>query len=128
MDSPLENISEEAINIILFGSEEIFKMKQSPDSVATSYSIAFEGIANFIAKQNEEQSSPTTEKWIQGFMNKVTCPKCDGARLKKEALHFKINNKSISELSELGIIELNNWFNDIEKQLDTKQNPLGAFA
>ncbi|MFY9309812.1 MAG: excinuclease ABC subunit UvrA [Bacteroidia bacterium] len=122
LDTELEDISEEALNIILFGSEEIFKMKQTPDSAASSYSIAFEGIANFIAKQNDEQSSPTTEKWIQGFMNKVTCPKCDGARLKKEALHFKIDGKNISELSELGIIELNSWFKDIEKRLDKKQN------
>ena len=122
LDTELEDISEEALNIILFGSEEIFKMKHTPDSAASSYSIAFEGIANFIAKQNDEQSSPTTEKWIQGFMNKVTCPKCDGARLKKEALHFKIDGKNISELSEFGIIELNSWFKDIEKRLDNKQN------
>lgn len=121
-DTPMEDISEEAINIILFGSEEIFKMKHTPDSAASSYSIAFEGVANFIAKQNDEQSSPTTEKWIQGFMNKVTCPKCDGARLKKEALHFKIDGKNISELSEFGIIELNEWFKGIEKRLDNKQN------
>ena len=83
LDTPIEDISEEAMNIILFGSEEIFKMKQAAN-VSSSYSIAFEGIANFIAKQNEEQTSPTTEKWIQGFMNKVDCPKCEGARLKKE--------------------------------------------
>lgn len=122
LDTPLDDISEEAINIILFGSDEIFKMKQSPDSAATGYSIAFEGIASFIAKQNEEQSSPTAEKWVQSFMNKVTCPKCHGARLKEEALHFKIDGKNITELSELGILELNKWFSDIEKRLDTKQN------
>lgn len=122
LDTPMEDISEEAINIILFGSDEIFKMKQSSDSSAMGYSIAFEGIASFIAKQNEEQSSPTTEKWVQGFMNKVTCPKCHGARLKEEALHFKIDNKNITELSELGILELNKWFSDIEKRLDAKQN------
>ncbi|MES2397556.1 MAG: excinuclease ABC subunit UvrA [Bacteroidota bacterium] len=122
LDTPLEDISDEAINTILFGSDEIFKMKQYPDSSATSYSIAFEGIANFIAKQNDEQSSPSTEKWVQGFMNKVLCPKCNGTRLKKESLHFKVDAKNISELSEMGIIELNDWFKDIEKRLSTKQN------
>ena len=122
LDTPLEDISDEAINTILFGSDEIFKMKQYADSSATSYSIAFEGIANFIAKQNDEQSSPSTEKWIQGFMNKVPCPKCNGTRLKKEALHFKVDSKNISELSEMGIIELNDWFKDIESRLSTKQN------
>ena len=122
LDTPLEDISDEAINTILFGSDEIFKIKQYPDSAATSYSIAFEGIANFIVKQNDEQSSPSIEKWIQGFMNKVLCPKCNGSRLKKESLHFKIDTKNISELSEMGIIELNNWFMDIETRMNTKQN------
>ncbi|MDO9184748.1 MAG: excinuclease ABC subunit UvrA [Bacteroidia bacterium] len=122
LDTPLEDISDEAINTILFGSDEIFKIKQYPDSSATSYSIAFEGIANFIAKQNDEQSSPSTEKWVQGFMNKVPCPKCNGTRLKKESLHFKVDSKNISELSEMGIIELNGWFKDIENRLSSKQN------
>lgn len=122
LDTPLEDISDEAINTILFGSDEIFKIKQYQDSSATSYSIAFEGIANFIAKQNDEQSSPSTEKWVQGFMNKVPCPKCNGTRLKKESLHFKVDSKNISELSEMGIVELNDWFKDIEKRLSSKQN------
>ncbi len=121
IDTPLDDISDEAINTILFGSDEIFKMKQFAESSATSYSIAFEGIANFIAKQNDEQSSPTTEKWVQGFMNKVCCPKCNGTRLKKESLHFKVDGKSISELSEMGISELNDWFKNIEKRLSAKQ-------
>jgi excinuclease ABC subunit A len=124
LDTPIEDISEEAINVILFGSDDVFKIKQYSDSSATSYSIAFEGIANFIAKQNDEQSSPTIEKWIQGFMNKIPCPKCEGARLKKEALHFKIAEKNIAELANLGILELNEWFTDIEEKLSTKQNTI----
>lgn len=124
LDTPIEDISEEAINVILFGSDDVFKIKQYTDSSATSYSIAFEGIANFIAKQNDEQSSPTIEKWIQGFMNKIPCPKCEGARLKKEALHFKIAEKNIAELANLDILELNSWFANIEKKLSTKQNTI----
>jgi excinuclease ABC subunit A len=124
LDTPIEDISEEAINVILFGSDDVFKIKQYSDSSATSYSIAFEGIANFIAKQNDEQSSPTIEKWIQGFMNKIPCPKCEGARLKKEALHFKIADKNIAELANLGISELNEWFSGIEEKLSSKQNTI----
>jgi excinuclease ABC subunit A len=124
LDTPIEDISEEAINIILFGSDEIFKIKQYSDSSSTGYSMAFEGIANFIAKQNDEQSSPTMEKWVQSFMNKIPCSKCNGARLKKESLHFKIDTKNIAELSEMGINELNEWFIDIESRLNTKQNTI----
>lgn len=124
LDTPVEDISEDAMNTILFGSDEVFKIKQHSDSAATSYSIAFEGIANFIVKQNDEQSSPTIEKWIQGFMNKVTCPKCNGTRLKQESLYFKIDNRNIAELSQLGISELEEWFKDIEARLDAKQNTI----
>jgi excinuclease ABC subunit A len=124
LDTPIEDISDEAINTILFGSDEMFKIKQFEDSSATSYSVAFEGIASFIVKQNDEQSSPTIEKWIQGFMNKVDCPTCHGSRLKKEALHFKIDSKNISELAEMGISELRDWFINIEKRIDKKQNTI----
>lgn len=124
LDTPVEDISEDAMNTILFGSDEVFKIKQYTDSAATSYSIAFEGIANFIVKQNDEQSSPTIEKWIQGFMNKVTCPKCEGTRLRQESLNFKIDNKNIAEISQMGITELNEWFKDIESRIDAKQNTI----
>lgn len=122
LDTPIEEISEEAINTLLFGSDEIFKIKHHSESSETSYSIAFEGIANFISKQNDEQSSPTMERWVQSFMNKIPCQKCCGTRLKKESLHFKIDTKNISELSEMGIIELHEWFKNIETRLSTKQN------
>jgi excinuclease ABC subunit A len=124
LDTPIEDISDEAINTVLFGSDEFFKIKNHEDSSSTSYSVAFEGIASFIAKQNDEQSSPTIEKWVQGFMNKVECPTCNGNRLKKEALHFKIDGKNIASLSQMGIIELRDWFIDIEKRLDNKQNTI----
>ncbi len=122
LDTSIEDISDEAINTILFGSDEIFKIKQYTDSAASSYSVAFEGIAVFIVKQNDEQSSPTIEKWILGFMNKVICPTCNGSKLKMESLQFKIDSKNISELSEMGIVELNQWFKTIENRLTTKQN------
>ncbi len=124
LDTALEDISDEAINTILFGSDEVFKIKEFTNSSSSSYSIAFEGIANFIVKQNDEQSSPTIEKWILGFMNKVTCTKCNGTKLKMESLQFKIDNKNIAELSEMGIIELSSWFKDIEKRLSDKQNTI----
>jgi len=124
LDTPVEDISDEAINVILFGSDEVFKIKQYSDSAATSYSMEFEGIANFIVKQNDEQSSPTIEKWIQGFMNKVDCPKCHGTRLKQESLNFKIDHKNIAEISQMGISELNEWFKDIESRIDSKQNTI----
>ena len=122
LDDPIADIPEEVMNIILFGSEEVFKVKQHYESSSTSYSMNFEGVVNFIVRHQQEQNSPTIDRWIQGFMNKITCPQCNGTRLKKEALHFKIDNKNIAELSEMGISELNDWFSAVEKRLNEKQN------
>lgn len=118
LDTPFEEISDKAINVIFYGSEELFKVITE----GGSYNINFEGIANFITRQSEDEPSPAMLKWAQGFTNKKTCSECKGARLKKEALYFKIDNKNISELSDLDISLLQVWFNDIEKRLSKKQN------
>jgi excinuclease ABC subunit A len=125
LDTAVEEISEDALNTILFGSEEIFKVKTQPDSNATSYSLSFEGISNFLLRQQEDQQlSPSMEKWIQGFMNLVTCPKCNGARLKKEALYFRVGDKNIAELSEMSIADLQNWFSTIEQRFTEKNRKI----
>jgi excinuclease ABC subunit A len=121
MDTPFDELPEEAVNTILFGSEELFKVKTD----ASSYNVTFEGIANFIIKQAEESPSPAMQRWVQGFTNKINCSLCNGTRLKKEALYFRIDNKNIAELSDMDISVLNNWFKDIEKRLSKQQNTIG---
>lgn len=120
LDTPFEELSDEAVNTILFGSDELIKVKT--DASDTGYTVAFEGIANFIVKQAEENPSPAAQRWAQGFTNKIDCPQCHGTRLKKEALYFKIDDKNIAQLSEMDISILNNWFKDIEKRLSKHQN------
>ena len=119
LDTPFEEIDEAAVNIILYGSDELFKVKT--DSNAEGYSSAFEGIANFIIKQAEENPSPAMQRWVQGFTNKINCPECNGTRLKKETLYFKIDTKNIAELSKLDIASLHLFFKDIEKRLSKSQ-------
>ena len=119
LDTPFEEIDEDAVNIILYGSDELFKVKTEGN--AEGYSVAFEGIANFIIKQAEENPSPAMQRWVQGFTNKINCPECNGSRLKKETLYFKIDKKSIAELSQLDISSLNIFFKDIEKRLSKSQ-------
>ena len=118
LDTPFEDISDEAVNVLLYGSDELFKVSTE----AGSYNTSFEGIATFITRQAEEDPSAGMLKWVQGFTNKKACPTCDGARLKKEALYFKIAGKNIAELSELDISVLQTFFTDIEKRLNKNQN------
>jgi excinuclease ABC subunit A len=121
IDTPFDELDEEAINAILYGTEEILKVKVDNNNDAT-YNASFDGIVNFIVKQNEETTSPAMLRWVQGFMNKITCPVCNGARLKKEALYFKIDKKNISEVSEFDVSELHVWCDNLEKRLSDKQN------
>lgn len=118
LDTPFEDIAEEAVNILLNGTEELFTVK----SDANSYSSAFDGIATHISRQAEEDPSPAMLRWVEGFTNKINCSVCEGTRLKKEALYFKIDGKNISELSEMDINILGDWFKGIEKRLSKSQN------
>ncbi len=120
LDTPFEEIDEDAVNVILYGSEELFKV----NTEAGSYDTSFEGVATFIIRQSEEDPSPAMLRWVQGFTNKKSCPSCEGHRLKKEALYFKIDNKNISELSELDISVLQNFFEKIESRLSKNQNTI----
>lgn len=118
LETPFEDLSEEAVNVVLYGSEELIKV----NTEAGSYNTSFEGIATFISRQAEEDDGAAMQRWVQGFTNKKTCPSCSGTRLKKEALYFKIDQKNIAELSELDISFLQEFFKDLEKRLDKKQN------
>lgn len=120
LDTPFDELSDEAVNTILFGSDELIKVKT--DTNTAGYNVAFEGIANFIIKQAEDNPSPAAHRWVQGFTNKINCPQCHGTRLKREALYFKIDEKNISELSEMDISLLNEWFKNIEKRISKHQN------
>ena len=120
LDTPFEDIDEVAINILLHGSEELFTVKS--DTSENGYSTSFDGIATHISKQAEEDPSPAMLRWVEGFTNKINCSVCEGTRLKKEALYFKIDGKNIAELSEMDINILNDWFKGIEKRLSKSQN------
>lgn len=120
LDTPFEDIPEEAVHILLNGSEELFTVKS--DTNASGYSAAFDGIATHIARQAEENPSPAMSRWVEGFTNKINCSLCEGTRLKKEALYFKIDGKNIAELSEMDISLLGDWFKHIEKRLSKQQN------
>lgn len=120
METPFADLSDEVVNTILFGTDDLIRIKTEAN--ASGYNSTFEGIATFIAKQAEDNPSPAAHRWVQGFTNKINCPTCDGTRLKKEALYFKIDGKNISELAEMDITFLAAWFKDVEKRLGKHQN------
>jgi len=126
LNTQIAEIPDEAINVLLYGSDEVFQVsREYRQGDKHNYSLAFEGIVNFIAGQLHDQASASIKKWAQSFMQQVTCPVCEGARLKKDSLYFKIDNKNIAELAGMDILELEDFFKGIEKRLTKKQQQIG---
>jgi len=116
-----KDIPEEAKQIILYGGNDKFSIESKTLGVTRDYKIDFEGVANFIENQYKTAESTSLKRWAKDFMDKVTCPVCEGSRLKKESLYFKINDKNIAELANTDIIELADWFNNLNQHLSEKQ-------
>jgi excinuclease ABC subunit A len=121
LGDPIKKIPKDAIEMILYGGNEKFTINSKALGVARNYSIDFEGIANFIESQYKNAESTSIKRWAKTYMDKVRCSKCNGTRLKKESLYFKVNDKNISELAQLDIIDLALWFNDLSNHLTEKQ-------
>ncbi len=124
LNTKIKDLSDEAINTILYGSNESFQVKKEYLGITSTYSLNFEGIINFISNQNNETSSTGIKRWADSFMNKVKCPACEGMRLKKQSLYFKIAGKNIAELANLDIIQLDEWFSKVEKELSENQQKI----
>jgi len=122
LDTPIKKIPEKALETILYGSDETFKLLNTPLGKSSNYFLSFEGIVNYISNFQQDKAADSGKKWTDQFVKKVSCPKCNGARLKEESLHFKISNKNIAELSSMDIDELYEWFRNIEEELSEKQN------
>lgn len=120
----IKDIPDDAMNTILYGSDEVFKVKPAYEGGSSAYSVSFDGIVNLLARQEEANDSPSLTRWVQEFMNEIPCPKCNGTRLKKESLHFRINEKNIAELAQMDLQGLKDWFSDLEKNLSDKQNAI----
>ncbi len=121
LDTPIKDIPDEAITTILYGSDENYKIQKEYMGVTSTYTLNFEGIVNFITNQFNESGSVSIRKWANHFMNSVKCPECNGLRLKKESLWFRIDDKNISELANFDLIKLNQWVDQLEDRLDDKK-------
>ena len=122
----IESIPEEALEMILHGGKEKFAVESKTLGITKEYKIEFEGISHFIKNQFDESSSTIIKRWAKEFMDEIECPVCEGSRLKKEALYFKIENQNIHDLSGMDISDLTVWFDELEKSLTEKQKRIGT--
>jgi excinuclease ABC subunit A len=122
----ISTISEEAMEMILNGGKEKFSVESKVLGVTKEYKIEFEGISHFIKNQYDESGSTSIKRWAKEFMDEVCCPVCEGSRLKKEALFFKINEKNITELCNMDISDVTAWFLDLDNHLSDKQKKIAT--
>lgn len=118
---PIEKIPEEAMTMILYGGKDKFSINSKDLGVTREYKIDFEGISNFIKNQYDESATTSIKRWAKDFMDEIDCPVCEGSRLKKEALFFRVNEKNITELCDMDISDLTAWFLDLNNHLTDKQ-------
>jgi len=121
LSDPYKDIPKAAKEMILYGGNEKFSIESKTLGVTRNYNIDFEGVANFIENQYKMAETTALKRWAKNYMDKITCPVCEGSRLKKASLYFKINNKSIAELAQLDIIELADWFKGLNQHLSETQ-------
>ena len=121
---PISSLSEKALNMVLYGSEDskIDMAIDIEEEMTEVIPTQFEGIVNMVIRWFGDTKSEHVKQWAEKYMVVTNCPTCKGARLKKESLWFKIDEKNIFELSELNLSELKNWLKGIEKRLNKKQN------
>ncbi len=121
LTEPISSISDEAMEIILYGGKERFEVDSKTLGIKRDYKIEYEGIAHFIKNQYEQADSTSIKRWAKEYMDKISCPECAGARLRKESLYFKLGQKNISELALMDIGELATFFNALSKSLEGNQ-------
>jgi excinuclease ABC subunit A len=122
----IETIPQEAMNVILYGGNEKFSVVSKVMGITKDYKIDFEGISNFIKNQYDNSDSASIKRWAKEFMDENDCPDCEGTRLRKESLYFKLNGKNIGELVQMDIAELSEWFADLDNHLSEKQKVIAV--
>ena len=126
LKTPLKEFPQEAIEEVLYGSDERIKIKSSLIHTTSDYFTTYEGVIKYIQLMQEKDSSATAQKWADQFAKTDVCPECKGARLNREALHFRIHDKNIYELASMDISELYEWLEQVEPLLDNKQRMIAA--
>ncbi len=126
LDTPIEDIPEEAINKVLYGSDEILKLSNTPLGMTSNYFMTFEGVVNFVGNIEVINGKKNGSRMRDQYVQYDTCPECSGTRLRKESLWFRIDGKNIGELASLDIRELSAFMEDVEERMSDKQRLIGS--
>jgi len=126
LDTPINDIPEEALNKVLYGSDEVLKLSNTPLGMTSNYFLTFEGVVNFVGNIEVINGKKNGTRIRDQYVQYDVCPECNGTRLKKEALFFRIADKNIGELASMDIKDLSSFLGNIEEKLTIKQKLIAA--
>ncbi|WP_251619858.1 excinuclease ABC subunit UvrA [Odoribacter lunatus] len=126
LKTPIEDLSEEALTNVLYGYPGQFRLENKELGVMSNSLYTFEGIIKYIMMQEENTTSKKANKWAEQFVKVVKCDACNGQRLNREALHFRIAGKNIAELADMELGDLYAWICEVEKNLEEKQKRIAG--
>jgi len=121
LDTAVGELPEEALSVILYGTDEVLQVKNEYLGVVSNYTVTFDGIVNFIRNQDQEAGSAGVKRWAGAYMNDLECPDCHGTRLKPESLQFRIREKNIAELARMSVRDLSGWLEGIEHEMEPQK-------
>ncbi len=125
LKTPVKDIPEEGLQAVLTGTNERIQLKNTPLGSSINYMMTYDGVLKYIESQREDNPAKKAQKWANQFVKKIVCPECNGQRLKKESLFFKIDGKNISDLAKMDLNELGLWFGNLEERLSDRQKLIG---
>ena len=121
LTDPFKDISKDAKELIFYGGNDKFDVPSKTLGITRNYKIDFEGVVHFIQNTFDASETTSLKRWAKEYMDKIACPECEGSRLRKESMYFKVNDKNIAQLAQMDIIELADWFDDLENHLSDTQ-------
>ena len=123
--TPIKDLPADAMDEIMNGTDERIAITSEPLG-SSSYFMSYEGVVKYIRMQQDDDASATAQKWAEQFISTEKCPECNGQRLNREALHYRIGGKNIAELSELDISELYAWMMTVDERMTPQQKTIAA--
>ena len=126
LKTKISDLPEDAKQEIIYGCQERIKIKAELIKTSSDFYTEYEGLAKYIHQLAETETSASAQKWVESFDKQAACPKCNGARLNQEALHFRIVDKNINDLANMDLGELYEWINTGEEKMSSKQQKIAA--
>ncbi len=126
LDTPIREIPEDALNKVLYGSDEVLKLSNTPLGMTSNYFLTFEGVVNFVGNLENGNGKKNGNRIKEQYVQYEVCPECNGTRLRKESLYFRIDNRNIGELSAMDIRELSLFLTGLEERMGSKQRQIAT--